>query len=60
MAYWQLGAEAKAQKWYAEAVDWMEENRPRDDELVRFRVESEALLGIVDPSTGNGRPLEDD
>jgi serine/threonine protein kinase/Flp pilus assembly protein TadD len=46
MAHWQLGEKAKARRWYHRAVQWMDKNRPRDEELGRFRSEAAALLGI--------------
>jgi tetratricopeptide (TPR) repeat protein len=44
MAHWQLGEKEPACKQYEQAVSWMEKNRPKDEELVRFRAEAEALL----------------
>ncbi len=46
MAHWQLGNEAEARKWYAQAVEWMEKNKPHDEELLRFRAEAEHLLKV--------------
>ena len=46
MAHWQLGNEAEARKWYAQAVEWMEKNKPHDEELLRFRAEAEQLLKV--------------
>jgi tetratricopeptide (TPR) repeat protein len=46
MAHWQLGDAAKARHWYDQAIQWMDENRPNDEELHRFRAEAAALLGI--------------
>jgi tetratricopeptide (TPR) repeat protein len=46
MASWQLGDKDQARQWYAKAVSWMEEHRPKDEELARFRAEAEELLGI--------------
>ena len=46
MANWQLGKKAEARKWYDEAVQWMDKNQPKDEELRRFRSEAEALLGM--------------
>jgi serine/threonine protein kinase/Tfp pilus assembly protein PilF len=48
MAHWQLGEKAQARTRYDQAVRWMEKNRPRDEELLRFRAEAAALLGIHD------------
>jgi serine/threonine protein kinase/Flp pilus assembly protein TadD len=44
MAHWQLGQKEEARKWNDKAVAWMEKNRPKDEELVRFRTEAESLL----------------
>ena len=53
MAHWQLGDKEQARKWYDQAVQWMEKNRPQDEELRRFRAEAAALLGLpVPPKKG--------
>jgi serine/threonine protein kinase/Flp pilus assembly protein TadD len=46
MAHWQLGEKDEARKWYDRAVVWMAKNQPKNEELIRFRVEAEALLGL--------------
>jgi tetratricopeptide (TPR) repeat protein len=46
MAHWQLGGAGKARHWYDQAVRWMDRNKPKDEELCRFRAEADALLGI--------------
>jgi serine/threonine protein kinase/Flp pilus assembly protein TadD len=46
MAHWQLGAKDEARNWYEQAVQWMEKNARQDEELRRFRRETEELLGI--------------
>ena len=46
MAHWQLGEKEHARKEYEQAVSWMEKNRPRDEELLRFRAEAAELLGV--------------
>jgi serine/threonine protein kinase/predicted Zn-dependent protease len=46
MAHWQLGHHEAAQKWYAQAVEWMEKNRPHDDDLRCVRAEAAELLGM--------------
>jgi tetratricopeptide (TPR) repeat protein len=46
MTCWQSGDKDKARQWYGRAVRWMEKNRPRDEELARFRAEAAALLGL--------------
>jgi tetratricopeptide (TPR) repeat protein len=45
MAHWQLGEKDQAQHWYDQAVRWMENNRPEDEELRCFRGEASKLLG---------------
>jgi serine/threonine protein kinase/Flp pilus assembly protein TadD len=46
MAYWQLGEPEQARQRYDQAVQWMDTNKPNDQELRRFRGEAAALLGI--------------
>ena len=46
MAHWQLGDKPQARSWYDKAVPWMEKNQPKNEELVRFRAEAAALLGV--------------
>jgi Flp pilus assembly protein TadD len=46
MAHWRLGDQEQARTWYCQAVAWMEKERPMDETLVRFRAETEELLGI--------------
>jgi tetratricopeptide (TPR) repeat protein len=46
MAEWRRGDHVAARQWYDRAVAWMEKNRPKDEELLRFRAEAEELLGI--------------
>ena len=55
MAHWQLGNKVEALQWYDRAVLWMEKNRPKDEELCRFRDEAKELLGIQE----NGKPKKD-
>jgi tetratricopeptide (TPR) repeat protein len=43
---WQLGNKEAARKWYDQAIAWMDENQPRNEELRRFRAEAESLLEI--------------
>jgi hypothetical protein len=33
-------------RWYDRAVQWVDGNKPNDEELRRFRAEAEELLGI--------------
>jgi eukaryotic-like serine/threonine-protein kinase len=46
MAHWQLGEMEQASKWYATAIVWMEKHAPKNEELIRFRAEASALLGL--------------
>jgi uncharacterized protein HemY len=48
MAHWHLGQKEKALDWYRQAVEWMNVHSPKDEELLRFRVEAEELLGVKD------------
>jgi serine/threonine protein kinase/Flp pilus assembly protein TadD len=68
MARWQLGEKEPARKLYAEGVQWMETNKPRDDgkdrfdrlpvgEMHRFREEARTLLGIRDDAAKDGSPV---
>jgi len=44
MAHWQKGEQGQARRWYDKAVGWMDTNKPKDEELARFRAEAEALI----------------
>ena len=46
MAHRQQGQKEESRTWYDRAVPWMEKHKPQDEELLRFRVEAEELLGI--------------
>ena len=46
MAHEKLGARDEARKWYTAALVWMEKRAPKNEELVRFRAEAAALLGL--------------
>jgi tetratricopeptide (TPR) repeat protein len=52
MAHWQLGEKDTARQLYAQAVAWMEKNKPSApelrEELGRFGAEAADLLGIKD------------
>ena len=48
MAHWQLGDKPQALACFDKAVEWMEKNQQADEELVRFRAEAAALLGVED------------
>jgi tetratricopeptide (TPR) repeat protein len=49
MARWQLGHKDEARQWYDKAVEWMDKNAPKNEELLRFRAEAAELLGIAEP-----------
>jgi eukaryotic-like serine/threonine-protein kinase len=51
MAHWQLGDQEQARTWYDKAVQWMETNKPQDEELRRFRTEASNLLGVKEIAT---------
>jgi serine/threonine protein kinase/WD40 repeat protein len=46
MAHWHLDHKPQALTCFHKAVEWIEAHRPADDELVRFRAEAAALLGV--------------
>jgi uncharacterized protein HemY len=46
MAHWQLGEKPQALTWYDKAVAWTEKDQPHNEELLRFRAEAAALLGV--------------
>ena len=46
MAHWQLGNKDEARKWYDRAVEWMDKNQPKNEELRRFRAEAAELLEV--------------
>jgi hypothetical protein len=48
MAHWQLGHNSEARDWYEKAVEWMDKNQPKNDELLRFRAEADDKLGFAD------------
>ena len=49
MSHWQLGSKGEAREWHGKAIEWMDKNKPDDEELKRFRAEAEALLTIPAP-----------
>jgi tetratricopeptide (TPR) repeat protein len=53
MAEWQRGNQDAARKWHQKAIDWMEENDPNNEELIRFRAEAVELLGVTEPQPSN-------
>jgi tetratricopeptide (TPR) repeat protein len=46
MAHWQLENTDEARAWYDKAIQWMDKNAPRNEELQQFRQEATELLGI--------------
>ena len=46
MTHWQSDNKEEARKWFDQAVEWMEKNKPQDEELKRFRAEAAELLGV--------------
>jgi serine/threonine protein kinase/Flp pilus assembly protein TadD len=46
MAHWHLSQGEKARRWYDQAVQGMDQNKPYDQELHRLRAEAATLLGI--------------
>ena len=56
MAYCQLGEKDEARKWYDQAVDWMDNNQPKDEEMGRFRAEAAELLGIAEKALPAAEP----
>jgi tetratricopeptide (TPR) repeat protein len=48
MAHWRLGEKEEARRWWEKAVQWMDDVKPWDEELRRFRAEAAALLGVND------------
>jgi eukaryotic-like serine/threonine-protein kinase len=48
MAHWKLDRKEDARKWYDQAVQRMEKNKPDDEELRRFRAEAATLLGVTE------------
>jgi tetratricopeptide (TPR) repeat protein len=44
--YWAKGDKEQALKWYHEGVQWMKKNAPKDEELEKFRIDTETLVGL--------------
>jgi tetratricopeptide (TPR) repeat protein len=44
MAHQKLGNQAEARRWNDKAVQWMDKNKPEDEELLRFRAEAAELI----------------
>jgi tetratricopeptide (TPR) repeat protein len=46
MAHWQLGHKEEARRWYAKAVEWLDEGSRQAQDFRRFQPEAAELLGI--------------
>ncbi len=55
LCHWQLGERDEARRWFDDAVRWMTDKRPNDEDLRRFRAEAEALVrpGGQEPARGD-------
>jgi hypothetical protein len=60
MILFNLGDKDRAHERYRQAVEWMTERKPADEELRRFRAEAAKLLGIEEPPEAASRPARDD
>jgi Flp pilus assembly protein TadD len=54
MAHERLGDKKQARTWYDQAVAWMDQHKPKDEELLRFRAEAAALLGVKETAPAQG------
>jgi serine/threonine protein kinase/tetratricopeptide (TPR) repeat protein len=48
MAHWRFGHKDQARRWYDKAAAWKPKNKFENEELLRFRAEAAALLGLAD------------
>jgi Flp pilus assembly protein TadD len=46
MAQWRLDQKPNARRWFTHAAQWMDKQKPADEELQRFRAEAADLLGL--------------
>lgn len=60
MAHWRLGDKEQARKWNDQAVQWMEKNKPQDEELQRFRAEAAERLQLSEPPKEANVPKTDE
>jgi hypothetical protein len=51
MAHWGLGEKRQAREQFEKAIAWMSKTGSQDDDLLRFRAEASALLGISESSS---------
>ncbi len=56
MAHWKLGDKDAARKRYDQAVVWMDQNQPKDEELRRFRAEAAEVLAVKEPASDGRKP----
>jgi tetratricopeptide (TPR) repeat protein len=54
MAHWQLGDEDRARKWYDRAVQQMDKDAPRNEELRRIRAEAAEVMKTGSGDRGQG------
>jgi uncharacterized protein HemY len=56
MAHSQSGDARQAREWFDKAVAWMDNNKPKDEELLRSRAEAAELLGLREAETPKKNP----
>jgi tetratricopeptide (TPR) repeat protein len=54
MTYWNQGQQKEAQEMYNRAVAWMDQHKPNDPELRKFKNEAKSLLGTACPKPAKG------
>ncbi len=59
MAHGQLDEQEEAHKWYDRAIEWMDENKPEEEDLRRFRTEAAELLGVTEEDGQPRQPQQD-
>ena len=55
MANWRMDRRNEAGRWYKQAIDAMEKNKPQYADLSRLRAEAATLFGVTDDSKSNGK-----
>jgi hypothetical protein len=59
MAHARLGHKDQAQKYYNDAITWMEANLPDQEDLLFYRAEAGKLLGVEPkPKANSTSPAE--
>jgi hypothetical protein len=53
-----LGDKGQARTWYDKAVEWMDTNQPQNEELRRFRTETEELMKVIDEKQTTKPPVK--